>query len=494
MKKLYILPLLTMLALSALVGCSSNPSSNTEPDVVAIQLNVTSAEQAEAITSYRIVVTGPDMDSVIAPLYRNGQYLEGYVDVPVGLNRRFAVQALDENGEVVLEGVTIMSVSIGVQLQITIAVYPSVPSIRLLPSESTVSSGSTLYLQVRVDQLPGLFGLAGRIYWDGSFVEVDSAYLSSTNTDLLLFWTSVPEEGYFAFSVSNEGTDAMTPIVDDSGDGNLVTLVLSTYASDPEVDTALLAIAPTAVTWVEGATEIPLEEIATDTAMVIVDRTLPETVVFPDPALEAAVRQTIGKTTGTLYVTDVNGVQALVANIQGIQDLTGIEYMAGLRVLSLVGNEITSIEPLDALDSLNTLLIGVNEISDLSPLSNSFSLMALEANGCNIIDLSPISKLSNLTAIVFSDNQIRNVSPLASLSGLQYVDLDDNQINDISALSSLVNISSLELVNNLINDLSPLLESMGSGDELYVTGNPLSTASTDEIIPALEALGVTVEY
>ena len=51
-----------------------------------------------------------------------------------------------------------------------------------------------------------------------------------------------------------------------------------------------------------------------------------EEYIFPDPNLEAAIRDEIGKPTGNIYQSDLVGITDLNARDRGITDLTGLEY------------------------------------------------------------------------------------------------------------------------------------------------------------------------
>ncbi len=117
MKRTY---LLTALLATVLItaGCSERPTdSSQDQTAIRLDLNITSPEFVSQIATYRVIVTGPDMDSVVAPLtVIDGRYLEGVVEVPAGRNRRFAVQALDESGTVLYQGITITDVAAGVDI------------------------------------------------------------------------------------------------------------------------------------------------------------------------------------------------------------------------------------------------------------------------------------------------------------------------------------------------------------------------------------------
>ncbi|MFC2018010.1 leucine-rich repeat domain-containing protein [Chloroflexota bacterium] len=158
-----------------------------------------------------------------------------------------------------------------------------------------------------------------------------------------------------------------------------------------------------------------------------VDSTL---VIFPDPNLEAAIREEIGILEGDIHQSDLAELTEFVAFDRSIADLTGLEQCASLTLLGLDTNEISDISPLSSLTSLNWLSIGENQVSDISPLSS----------------------LTSLTSLILDDNQISDIEPL---------------------------------VNN------PWL---GEGDRVYIEANPLSETSTDIYIQMLEDRGVEVFY
>jgi internalin A len=132
-------------------------------------------------------------------------------------------------------------------------------------------------------------------------------------------------------------------------------------------------------------------------------------IVFPDPGLDAAIRQAIGKTSGDIYKSDLVGLEKLVAYARNITNLSGIECCIDLEDLNLNSNMITSILPLSPLTKLMNLSLYNNQISDLSPLSNLVNLTSLDLYTNKIRDLSPLSNLTNLKALYLSDKGL--VSP-----------------------------------------------------------------------------------
>jgi internalin A len=203
---------------------------------------------------------------------------------------------------------------------------------------------------------------------------------------------------------------------------------------------------------------------------------LGEVVTFPDPNLEAAIRDAIGKPTGDIYQSDLDNLTSLDAGSRNIIDLTGLEHCTSLTWLSLWDNQISDISPLSSLTSLTWLDLYYNQISDISPLSSLTSLTGLSLWDNQISDISPLSSLTSLTWLSLWDNQISDISPVSSLTSLTGLDLGDNQISDISPLSNLTSLTVLSLGDNQISDISPL-SNLTSLTRLYLGYNQISDIS-----------------
>ena len=266
-------------------------------------------------------------------------------------------------------------------------------------------------------------------------------------------------------------------------------------------------------------------------------------VDFPDPGLEAAIRDAIGKPTGDILDTDLDGLMSLDASNRSISNLEGIQYctdlmqlllntnhiggisalsgLTNLTLLDLGSNQIVDISPLSGLTSLVILILDFNQItdisalagmanlrtlwlddnaiSDFSTLSGLVDLLALTLNSNSITDISFLSTLSSLTELWLSRNSITDIGALAGLSNLIRLQLFGNEIVDISALSGLTNLTWLRFRSNQVVDLTPLVGNagIGSGDDVDVRWNhlDLTPGSTDmQDIDILLGRGVSLEY
>ena len=198
-------------------------------------------------------------------------------------------------------------------------------------------------------------------------------------------------------------------------------------------------------------------------------------VNIPDPNLRNALEQVLGKARGAAITTDdMARLNILGATDENIRNLTGLEHATNLTELWLRDNSISDISPIAGLTRLIVLDLRDNLISNISPLARLTNLTALGLTNNNITNISPLAGLRNLIELGLGQNSITNISPLAGLTALDFVWLSDNSISD----------------------LSPLVANSGlrSGDEVDVTGNPLSHRSLNTHIPTLQSRGVTVEF
>jgi len=203
---------------------------------------------------------------------------------------------------------------------------------------------------------------------------------------------------------------------------------------------------------------------ATPTQILIVD--------IPDPVLEYLIRAILDKSEGDILASEMATITQIIGG--GVSDLTGLQYCVNLVHLVLDTSAVSTLVPVIGLNKLERLHITKGLLSDLTPLSN----------------------LSNLILLNLSEHSISDITPLSGLGTLEQLYLDMNSIEDIGALVNLSNLSRVSLQNNQISDIQPLVNNsgIGSGDIIWLNGNPLSTTSSRERIPLLEERGVTVHH
>ena len=137
---------------------------------------------------------------------------------------------------------------------------------------------------------------------------------------------------------------------------------------------------------------------------------------FEDPAFKACVENKINyagldKEDPDLY----NKITSLACGGGGISNLNGIENMPNIFDLTVIDNQIESLESLRTLTKLKWLKLDNNKIKDLEPLS----------------------ELTELTSLYLRNNYIEDISPLCSLTKLSMVGLSGNCIADANQFREL---------------------------------------------------------
>ena len=158
-------------------------------------------------------------------------------------------------------------------------------------------------------------------------------------------------------------------------------------------------------------------------------------VSLPSLGLEAAIREAIGKPTGDIYNTDLEGMKYLDASGRSISNLEGIQNCVDLEWIEL----------------------GDNEIIDISALSSLTNLKALGLKNNQIVDISMLSGLTNLWLLDLSNNQIVDIASLVNNARIglgDIVSLRGNQLLRQSGSQNMLDIETLQRrgVNVLFKD------------------------------------------
>ena len=233
-------------------------------------------------------------------------------------------------------------------------------------------------------------------------------------------------------------------------------------------------------------------------------------VTIPDDNLRSKIAEKLNKSVDVqLRAADMLRLTGLYVRNANIRDLTGLEYAHNLGRLYLGAeyidgegwvnsNAISDFTSLAALTNLRTLDLSECSLSDISPLADLTQLTDLGLERNNISDISALSGLTQLTDLGLDHNNISDISALSGLTQLTDLGLERNNISDISALSGLMELKVLNLLDNTISDVSPLvglnLTGTGWSRGLDIQLNPLSYASINTHIPAMQAKGVEVWF
>ena len=138
---------------------------------------------------------------------------------------------------------------------------------------------------------------------------------------------------------------------------------------------------------------------------------------------------------------------------QGISSLAFLQGLA-LERLDLTGNNITSLEPLKAMQGLKSLTLAYNPLADIAPLSSLGTLEALDLSYTEVSDAEPLKHLRGLTALDLSGCKATNLSALAELPALQELRLAYTHIRDFRFLAPLEALRVLTLRGAGFGELS----------------------------------------
>lgn len=224
--------------------------------------------------------------------------------------------------------------------------------------------------------------------------------------------------------------------------------------------------------------------------------TLPEQleVYFPDSSLEAVIREIVQKPTAPLLSSDLAGITEIAADEKGIQSLSGIQYCVSLHLLHIRGNVVSDLTPLTNLTGITDLNVADNQITSIQPLAAMTRMNNLSLGENQITDLHALAGMTFLNYLYLNGNPLGDITPLASLTRLNHLFLGGTVVSDISSLSGLTYLATVDLGYNAITDLGALISNagIGSGDEVWVAGNPLTETARTVQIPALRARGAIV--
>ena len=249
--------------------------------------------------------------------------------------------------------------------------------------------------------------------------------------------------------------------------------------------------------------------------------------VFPDKALEAAIRHEVfAKRYNTEPITadDVKSISRVIGKGKKIESLEGLQHckaimeidlennsigdlgpMQDLKLLqsvNLAGNKIVSIEALAKLTGLQYLELSRNQISNIESLKPMTNMRSLYLSENKISTLEPLSEMKKIWTLHAGKNPIHDFSAIRKLVWLESLDLCETDLKDIHFLDSLTELKRLSLKKNKIKDLSTLVkacEADAAGSrrfspflKLDLSDNPLGDATQSKEIAKLKELGVRI--
>ncbi len=141
---------------------------------------------------------------------------------------------------------------------------------------------------------------------------------------------------------------------------------------------------------------------------------------FDDISLFCAYRQRPDAENGDLFLNKAH-----------IQSIRGIALFDKVKVVWLNDNQLTDIDEIRELRSLERIFLQGNCIDDISPLQFCTELETLILDANPIQDLSPLAGLKKLQTLSFNGTGVVDLSPLRDLPKLRIIERNDTRIDDI---------------------------------------------------------------
>ena len=128
-----------------------------------------------------------------------------------------------------------------------------------------------------------------------------------------------------------------------------------------------------------------------------------------------------------------------------------LENFQCLKVLSLDGNSLDTLDGIEALRRLEVLSAAGNSLTSCSGLSQLQCLRELDLSGNNISSIDGVGELGNLEVLKLSDNAVESLERMKSLTSLRKLDIQGNDLailEEFCSLSQLGNLKELNIAGN----------------------------------------------
>lgn len=210
----------------------------------------------------------------------------------------------------------------------------------------------------------------------------------------------------------------------------------------------LTLLLPSAVT-AEQAVPLP------DTGLIPAELLLEgNTVLFNDPAVEGAIRKSLGQLSGPITLANMAAVRDFTfdpvndPDTEGdIYDISVLQFCRNLATVNIVWQPLESIEALRGLESLyGVALTACYNITDVSPLGDKLFLSSVWLNGLSAPDVSPVLTSPNLKQfLALNGAALQTLEPLKKGHGLLSFTCD-SELSDYSPLLSHVGLQEIDLI------------------------------------------------
>jgi hypothetical protein len=194
---------------------------------ITIATSLSGLEMAGSITSVTLEVSGSDFETITRELTFTDGEASTVLEIPFGANRHFLMLAYGAENVVLYRGETSVDIIAGAPTIVDILLEPQVKMMRISPAFQQTAVGDSDTLNVNINDIDSLFGVAFRLVYDTSIIEISSVSAGGfLNPNALLF--SYIDSNYVAITHVLRGTQEPQGV---SGSGTLVEIVYTAKAA-----------------------------------------------------------------------------------------------------------------------------------------------------------------------------------------------------------------------------------------------------------------------
>ncbi len=212
-------------------------------------------------------------------------------------------------------------------------------------------------------------------------------------------------------------------------------------------------------------------------------------IIFPDPALEAAVRKALDIPSGPITSNQLASLTSLDLNQIGVFNLAGLEHATALQTLMVIAPGLTNASPISALTNLTSLQLLVGYLPDISFLSNNWRIQGLQLAGNQIESIAPLARLTNISYLTLNGNPVTNIHVLSNLTSLSTLYAAGVPAGSAEFARHLSQLTFVEMQDCGITDVSPFLQKPWMYN-LALDRNPLTNAPLVGQLTGLIALSL----
>lgn len=217
-----------------------------------------------------------------------------------------------------------------------------------------------------------------------------------------------------------------------------------------------------------------------------------EKVTFSDPAMEAAMRESIGADADDVIFTNALwDVKSFTVPVEAAtySDLAYLPYLESLYISEAVEGELVNLKSLSYLTELRVEKGSLND-EELTVIGQLTGLKQLTLSSCGISTIASLDHMNQLVYLDLSNNTIRNLKVIDDMQELEELYLNNNVVTDLSSLASLTKLRILDVSYNSLKSVDPIHTVTGL-TYLNIAHNEVSSIQNLATLTALVELDVS---